>query len=88
MGGSWARPGQPLGSHGRPRSDFDRFLLDLGGRLEAQNRPKSIKNRCQDSLKKNYIVFGSIFNQILVDFGSILVRFLNRFGNRFGKSVT
>ena len=51
LGGSRAGLGQPCSRVGRPRLIFDRFLVDFEARLGAQNRPKSIENRCQDAFK-------------------------------------
>ena len=67
--------GRPWGRHGRPRSIFDRFGVDFEARLGAQNRPKSIKNRCQDALR-----FCIGFR---IDLGSIWGRFWNPFGHHF-----
>ena len=51
LGGSLVGLGRPWGRHGRPRSIFHRFWDDFEARLGVQNKPKSIKNRCQDALK-------------------------------------
>ena len=51
LGGSLVGLGRPWGRHGRPRLIFHRFWDDFEARLGVQNRPKSIKNRCQDALK-------------------------------------
>ena len=47
FGRSWAA----LGSAWAPKIDFHRFWKDFEARLGVQNRPKSIKIRCQDALR-------------------------------------
>ena len=71
----WAL-GRPWGRQGRPRSNFDRFGVDLGARLGSQNRPKSIKNRCQD--------VSNLCISFRIHFLSIFIRFWAPFGHHFG----